>query len=258
VRSLLADADRRQAFGAAGVERARRLYDWNRIAASTLDVYARVLRGHARRGRADATRFELAPAAQEHLAAIAAALPRLEAESERIASWGERLARRLLDGGRLLALGNGGSAAQAQHLTAELVGRYQTERQPLSAVCLHGDSSSVTAIVNDYGAEEMFARQVRAHGRPGDVLLALSTSGRSPNVLEAARAASELGMETWALCGTAPNLLSELCDEALCVEAPSTATVQELHLVAIHMLCGAVDREVSILQGSSALAPALA
>src|SRR5690606_6571901 len=119
---------------------------------------------------------------REHLAALLDALAGLREEIDAIEVWGERLAAALADGGRLLAVGNGGSAAEAQHLTAELVGRFALERQPLSAICLHADTSSLTAIANDYGAEEAFARQVRAHGRPGDVLIALSTSGRSRNV----------------------------------------------------------------------------
>jgi D-sedoheptulose 7-phosphate isomerase len=146
-------------------------------------------------------------------------------------------------------VGNGGSAAQAEHLTAELVGRFTTERQALSALCLHADGSSLTAIANDYGLEEAFARQVRAHGRPGDVLLALSTSGRSANVLAAVCAGRSIGVTTWCLTGPGPNALAELCDEAVSVAAPTTATVQELHLVALHMLCCAVDREVALHEG---------
>ncbi|MFD1830668.1 SIS domain-containing protein [Streptomyces desertarenae] len=155
--------------------------------------------------------------------------------------WGERLARALSGGGRLLAAGNGGSAAQAQHLTAELVGRYRDDRPPFSAIALHADTSSTTAIANDYGVDELFARQVRAHGREGDVLMLLSTSGASANLLSAAEAGREAGMAVWALTGPAPNPLAAGSDEALCVRAASTATVQELHLVAVHMVCAAFD-----------------
>jgi glycosyltransferase involved in cell wall biosynthesis/phosphoheptose isomerase len=243
LRPLLDDEPRRARYGAAGVRRARRLYDWGRVANATLDVYARQAR------RPAPARFRLATSAGEHLAALQAALGGVEAETERLERWGRTLAGRLLDGGRLLAVGNGGSAAQAQHLTAELVGRYQTERRPLSALCLHSDGSSFTAIGNDYGAEEAFARQVLAHGRPGDVLIALSTSGRSANVLSAVRAAREAGLTTWAVGGAAPNPLAELCDDAICLAGPTTATVQELHMVALHMLCGAVDREVALRDG---------
>jgi glycosyltransferase involved in cell wall biosynthesis/phosphoheptose isomerase len=250
--SLLADPDRQIACGRAGMERVRRLYDWRRIAAATLDVYERMTRRHPRRARRSGSgRFSLPPTAAEHLATLAEELQRLEGELERLSNWGERLAARLLDGGRLLTVGNGGSAALAQHLTAELVGRYETEREPLSAICLHGDTSSLTAIANDYGVDEAFARQVRAHARPGDVLICLSTSGYSPNVLAAAQAARECAAETWAFTGPAPNPLAEACDEAVTLDCASSATVQELHQVAIHLICGAVDREVALRAAAS-------
>ena len=124
-------------------------------------------------------------------------------------------------------------------------------RMPSHAICLHADSSALTAIANDYGFEEAFARQVRAHGRPGDVLVAFSTSGRSPNVLAAVTAARESGLTTWGLTGPAPNELSSLCDEGLTVDA-ETPTVQEIHQVAVHIICDAVDRAVA-----ATLAPAL-
>lgn len=171
----------------------------------------------------------------EHLQRALAVL-----EVERLQAWGRELAARLQRGGRLLAAGNGGSAAEAQHLTSELVGRLRDDRQPLSAIALHSETSAVTAIGNDYGYDEVFARQVRAHGRPGDVLLLLSTSGRSGNVLRAAEAARERGMTVWALTGTEPNPLTELADESVCADGP-TATVQECHLVAVHILCANVD-----------------
>ncbi|MCG3039101.1 SIS domain-containing protein [Streptomyces fenghuangensis] len=168
-------------------------------------------------------------------------------------SWGERLARVLAGGGRLLAAGNGGSAAQAQHLTAELVGRYRDDRPPFSAIALHADTSSTTAIANDYGVDEVFARQVRAHGREGDVLMLLSTSGASANLLSAAEAGREAGMSVWALTGPAPNPLAAGSDESLCVRAGSTATVQELHLVTVHMVCAAFDAALKgVLEGGSA------
>lgn len=161
--------------------------------------------------------------------------------------WGEELARVLQDGGRLLVAGNGGSAAQAQHLTAEVVGRYREDRAPFSALALHADTSSTTAIANDYGVHEVFSRQVRAHGRPGDVLVLMSTSGASANLLTAAKAARRSGMTVWAMTGPAPNPLAAGSDESLCVPRGSTATVQELHLVALHMLCSAFD---AALKGS--------
>ncbi|MFI6007494.1 SIS domain-containing protein [Streptomyces sp. NPDC051243] len=158
--------------------------------------------------------------------------------------WGSDLAARLGTGSRLLVAGNGGSAAQAQHLTAELVGRYRDDRPPFSALALHADTSSTTAIANDYGVQEIFARQVAAHGRAGDVLALLSTSGASANLLVAASEAHRLGMTVLAFTGPAPNPLAGAADEALCVEAATSATVQELHLVAVHMLCEAFDQAV--------------
>ena len=185
------------------------------------------------------------PTAGEHLAALGGALAGLEAEAGRLERWGRELAERLLAGGRVLAVGNGGSAAQAEHFTAELVGRYVTERTPLSAICLHADAAALTAIANDYGPEQAFARQVRAHGRHGDVLVALSTSGASANVLAAADAARDRGLTVWGLTGPAPTALAERCDETLEVDGPTTATVQELHLAALHAVCGALDRAVA-------------
>jgi D-sedoheptulose 7-phosphate isomerase len=181
----------------------------------------------------------------KHAHELRIALHALRGESATVERWGATLADRLLAGGRLLAAGNGGSAAEAQHLTSELVGRFLGERRPLSALCLSAESSSLTAIVNDYGIEEMFARQVEAHGRAGDVLVLLSTSGRSPNVLWAAERARDLGVTVWSLTGRAPNPLAALSDDALCIDAPSTAAVQAVHLVAVHALCASVDEHVS-------------
>jgi D-sedoheptulose 7-phosphate isomerase len=179
-----------------------------------------------------------------HLDACAEALAGLRAQTPLLQRWGRDLAARLASGSRLLAAGNGGSAAQAQHLTAELVGRYRDERSPLSAIALHAETSALTAIANDYGIEEMYARQVRAHGRPGDVLVAMSTSGSSPNVLAAAAAARDAGLTVWGFTGALPNPLADLCDETLHVDAPTTATVQEMHLVAVHLLCEALDQHL--------------
>ncbi|POX59570.1 phosphoheptose isomerase [Streptomyces sp. Ru62] len=182
--------------------------------------------------------------ATAHCDDLAKALEAFRDHGPLIERWGTELARRLGAGARLLVAGNGGSAAQAQHLTAELVGRYRDDRPPFSAVALHADTSSTTAIANDYGVQEVFARQTAAHGRPGDVLLLLSTSGASANLLAAADRAHRLGLTVWALTGRAPNPLQLGADDALCVDAPLGATVQELHLVAVHMLCEAFDQAV--------------
>jgi glycosyltransferase involved in cell wall biosynthesis/phosphoheptose isomerase len=255
LRGLLDDRAARERMGRAGVERARRHYDWGRIGDQTLDAYAPLVHRHDKPAR----RLKRAPASVARLErdALIDGLKAAEPAIAQAETWGERLAEMLLGGARLLVAGNGGSAAQAQHLTAELVGRFETERRPLSALCLHGDTSSLTAIVNDYGADDCFARQVCAHARPGDVLLLLSTSGRSSNLLAAARAARALGITTWAMTGRAPNPLAGLCDEAAAVDVERTATVQELQLVAIHVVCGAVDRAVERLEGVPTLAEVL-
>lgn len=178
----------------------------------------------------------------EHFEALRTALAgNLRPACARIDVWGEQLARIYQRGGRLFACGNGGSAAEAQHLTAELTGRFRRERQPLSAIALHAETSSVTAIVNDYGPEEMFARQLRAHGQAGDVLITLSTSGASANVVAAAKAGQEIGMLTWALTGPSPNPLAALCDDAIAIEGADVPTVQEMHLVLVHALCAVLD-----------------
>jgi D-sedoheptulose 7-phosphate isomerase len=183
-----------------------------------------------------------------HLTRLAGALSTFRAEGERLSRWGRDLAWHLGQGGRLLVAGNGGSAAEAQHLAAELVGRLRGERIPLSAIALTPESCAVTAISNDYGFEEVFARQVRAHGRPGDVLIVMSTSGRSPNLVRAARAAREIGMRTWAMVGAAPNPLADACDEVL--RCPGEAqVVQELHLVSVHVMCEYLDEELPSVRG---------
>jgi phosphoheptose isomerase len=174
------------------------------------------------------------------LAELGRAVRALERDSERFERWGALLAERLGEGARLLAAGNGGSAAEAQHLTAELVGRFDRDREPFAAIALHADTSSLTAIGNDYGYVEVFARQVAAHARPRDVLVLLSTSGRSENLLRAAEAARHCGATVWAFTGPQPNPLAELADDTLAVTG-CTATVQEAHLVSVHLLCAAFE-----------------
>ncbi|GGH45535.1 D-sedoheptulose-7-phosphate isomerase [Microbacterium album] len=186
---------------------------------------------------------ELAATLRGHLDDHAVAMASLRAQLPIVAAWGSELAARLLRGQRLLAAGNGGSAAEAQHLTAELVGRFDGERRPFSAIALHADSSSVTAIGNDYGYEDVFARQLAAHGRPGDLVVLLSTSGRSANLVRAAAAARELGVDSWALTGSGPNPLGDASDEHIALDG-SAAGVQEAQLVALHLLCRVFDHRV--------------
>jgi D-sedoheptulose 7-phosphate isomerase len=180
----------------------------------------------------------------DHVASLTAALGSLTGQLDALDRWGRLLADVVGARGRMLAAGNGGSAAQAQHLTAELVGRYRADRPPFSAICLTAETSSLTAIANDYPADELFARQVEAHGREGDVLVLLSTSGRSPNIVAAARRARELGVHVLAMTGPAPNPLAAAADDAVSIDSPWTATVQECHLVALHLVCAAFDAAV--------------
>lgn len=177
----------------------------------------------------------------DHIDDFDVALESLRAAVPTIARWSATLALRLIHGQRLLVAGNGGSAAEAQHLTAELVGRFDGERAPFSAIALHAETSSLTAIGNDYGFEHAFARQVAAHGRRADILLLLSTSGRSPNLLHAARAARQHGITTWALTGAARSPLALTVDEAIALEGTGP-NVQEAQLIAIHALCRGFDR----------------
>jgi len=186
------------------------------------------------------------PCGHEHLAELVAAARSFGPCVDVADRWGSTLADLLVGGARLLAAGNGGSAAQAQHLTAELVGRYREDRRPFSGISLCAETSSLTAIGNDYPPSELFARQVEAHGSPGDVLVLMSTSGTSPNIVEAARRGRQLGLTVWAFTGRRPNPLAQVADESLCVDAESTATVQELHLVGLHILCAALDRALGV------------
>ena len=175
----------------------------------------------------------------------------LEAKQRTLAAMGPRivlaaelLAERLRQGNKILVCGNGGSAADAQHFAAELVNRFEIERPGLAAIALTTDSSALTSIANDYAFEQIFARQVRALGRPGDVLLAISTSGHSPNVLVAIDAARELGMATLALTGRDGGRMAEQLgdgDIEIRAVALATARIQETHILIIHCLCDMVD-----------------
>jgi len=154
---------------------------------------------------------------------------------------GELIRQTLHSGNKILICGNGGSAADAQHIAAELVGRYEKERRAWPAIALTTDTSALTALSNDYGFEEVFARQVQALARENDLLIALSTSGRSPNVIRAAEKARELGCKTIALTGADGGPLSSVCDLVLSVPAGRTSRVQELHITIGHLWCEMVD-----------------
>lgn len=169
------------------------------------------------------------------------AIGRLRCDADRLEAWGQLIHRSLRRGGLVMAAGNGGSATHADHLVGELVGRFRRERAPLRAVSLVADHSTLSAIGNDYGFSEVFARQVCALGRPGDVLVLFSTSGRSPNVLRAAEVAQSLDIAVLAATGASPNPLAATANDALVVEAPDTASVQDAHHVAVHAVCAVVD-----------------
>jgi glycosyltransferase involved in cell wall biosynthesis/phosphoheptose isomerase len=248
VRTLLADPGRRESMGEVARRRAVRSFDWDVVAERTELVLQAVVSGASAAVR---PRCWLTDHARE----VEAGMDSLLRQAQTISAWGEHLAEVLPSGGRLLAAGNGGSAAEAQHLTAELVGRWCEDRRPLSAIALTAETSSLTAILNDYGPDEVFARQVEAHARPGDVLVLLSTSGSSPNVLHAAKRASDLGVTVWAMTGPAPNPLAALATEAVVVDAPTTAAVQEVQLVAIHAVCAALDSALAA-RGLMAAGPA--
>ncbi|MEP6702628.1 MAG: phosphoheptose isomerase [Betaproteobacteria bacterium] len=168
----------------------------------------------------------------------------VEAMAPQIVRAAESMVQCLLADGKILACGNGGSAADAQHFSAEMLGRFERERMGLPAISLTTDTSTLTAIGNDYDYSEVFSKQVAALGREGDVLLAISTSGNSGNVLAAVRIAQERGMRIVALTGKGGGRLGELCgadDVHICVPHGTTTRIQETHILAIHCLCDAID-----------------
>jgi D-sedoheptulose 7-phosphate isomerase len=177
-----------------------------------------------------------------HLAYLTMGLDSLLEQQERLENWAIQLAAGFASGRRLLVAGNGGSAAEAQHLTAEFVGRFEMDRAALPAIALHAETSSLTAIGNDFGQDDVFARQVQAHGRVGDVLLLLSTSGNSSNLLAAADTAREYEVDVWAMTGPRPNPLADKADDVLAIDTPAPTAVQEVQLVAIHALCAATEQ----------------
>lgn len=164
--------------------------------------------------------------------------------ADHVAAAAERLVAALTSGGKLLVCGNGGSAADAQHVAAELIGRLEHDRAALPAIALTTDTSVLTSLANDLGVEAIFARQVEALARPGDVLLALSTSGRSPNVLAAVEAARAAGVTTIALTGADGDELADVCDLAIRVPSRRTMRIQEAHIAICHALCESVESSV--------------
>jgi len=177
---------------------------------------------------------------EEHLA-VAKTLPRLASVVSRAV---DIICSSLVAEGQLLIAGNGGSAADAQHIVAELTGRFLRDRQPLRAIALHANTSALTAIGNDYGYEHIFARELAAHARPGDVLLAISTSGNSPNVLRAIEAARQRDVVVIGLTGESGGQMRKACDLCLCVPSKSTARIQEMHITIGHAICELLEEKL--------------
>lgn len=174
----------------------------------------------------------------EHATQLRKALAALADQADAMEAAAHAIADAIGSGGRLLAAGNGGSAAEAQHMTAEFLGRLRPDRnrEPLAAFALHADTSTVTAAANDYGYEEVFARQVRGLGRTGDALVVLSTSGSSRNCVRAVEDAAAMGITTIGLLGGTPRELHDLCDHVIAVPSDHIGAIQECHLVLVHVL----------------------
>ena len=162
-------------------------------------------------------------------------------QAERIVQAATLIAGAFRDGHKVLLFGNGGSATDASHLAAEFVGRYKKERNPLPAIALATDIAAITCIANDYGYDELFARQIRAHGRKGDVAIAISTSGNSSNVLKGVEAATACGMRTIAWTGGSGGKLAELAELSFVVPSSVTARIQECHITMGHVLCELIE-----------------
>jgi D-sedoheptulose 7-phosphate isomerase len=175
------------------------------------------------------------------LTQIAANMQMLSGAATAIAAAADLMKRTLKSGGKIMFCGNGGSAADAQHLAAELMGRYLKDRAPLPALALTVDTSALTAIANDYSYDEVFARQLRGIGRRGDLLVGLSTSGNSANVVKAVEAARDIGIVTLVLTGQKGGRMAEIADHVIRVPATRTNSIQEMHIVVGHMLCGFVE-----------------
>jgi D-sedoheptulose 7-phosphate isomerase len=178
---------------------------------------------------------------EEHLQ-VAKTLPALASTVSRAV---DLIYSSMVAGGQLLIAGNGGSAADAQHIAAELTGRFLLERQPFRALALHVNTSSLTAIGNDYGYEHVFARELSAHARPGDVLLAITTSGNSPNILRAIEAARKSKVSVIGLTGESGGKMRAACDLCLCVPSKSTARIQEMHITISHAICELLEERLS-------------
>lgn len=195
-------------------------------------------------GRSDSSDPRLARVRQRLDESVVAKREMTELSGARIADAASRVAEAFRAGRRLLAFGNGGSAADAQHLAAELAGRFERERPALPALALTANASDITAIGNDYGFERVFARLVEAHGAAGDVAVALSTSGNSPNVVAGAETARARGLTVVGFVGKGGGALARHCEVVIEVPSQNTARIQECHIAAIHVLCELVETEL--------------
>jgi len=175
------------------------------------------------------------------IAASAQTIGSLEAQADTIARAGATIAGALRAGGKVLTCGNGGSAAEAMHLSEEMIGRYRDERPPLAAICLNADPTALTCIANDFGYDSVFERQVRGLGRAGDALVVFTTSGQSPNIRLALETARSIGMTTIGLLGKGGGACGALCDVPIVVKSDDTAHIQESHQVVMHLFLEAVE-----------------
>ncbi len=191
------------------------------------------------------TGYILADTFAEHIQVLIGGLGHLHERSALLDKVSTELIRALRSGRKVLVIGNGGSAAQAQHFATELVGRFKRERSGYAVLALTADSAVLTAIANDYGYDQIFTRQVQALGQSGDVLVALSTSGESENVVQAACAGHEQRMTVIAITGQHQSRLQQVADIAVCVPSTETPLIQELHMILLHLLCDVVEAQLA-------------
>ena len=244
VACLLRNPALAEAMGEAGLHRVAAEFTWNSVATQVRALYDDVIQGASIRRRADAFQASLVRGSfDDAMNALRAARDEL---APRIVSTAALIAETFAAGGKVLVCGNGGSAADAQHFATELVGRFKiADRAALPVVALTADSAVLTAWANDFGFDDVFARQVRALAAPGDVVIGISTSGRSANVVAAMRAAKDLGARSVALTGRDGGDLAGLADECLVVPSRDTQHIQEAHSVIIHALCELIENRVA-------------